>query len=431
VAAALGSHRAAPGPGIVNSREAQAEAALEAAPAHPADRGVPVVANRAHFPCADGLRAIAALSVVVHHVADATGSYSSTFLGAFFARMDAGVSVFFVLSGFLLYRPFVVAHLAESPHPRLLPFWWRRFLRIVPAYWLALTFFIVVGTIQVPATGHVFYLYGFGQIYSKAHVLDGLVQAWTLCVEVSFYLLLPLFAIGLRKLAVRARNRVAVELGAVAALYAAGLLTHTLLLVTHDSSTPATLWLPSQLDLFALGMFLAVVSAWSVQSGVVPRAAERAGRHPWVCWIIAGLAFFAVSKILHIPRGLATLTTGQEMGRQLLYGATAFFLVLPAVFGPQDRSFVRRFLRAPVVAWLGLVSYAIYLWHKDILIELVKRHGALDWVSQARFLSVLVVVVALTIVAAAISYYALERPALRLKDRVPDRRPRPKDLSRA
>ena len=92
---------------------------------------------------------------------------------------------------------------------------------------------------------------------------------------------------------------------------------------------------------------------------------------------------------------------------------------------------MRRFLRAPVVAWLGLVSYAIYLWHKDILIELVKRHGALDWVSQARFLSVLVVVVALTIVAAAISYYALERPALRLKDRVPDRRPRPKDLSRA
>ena len=367
----------------------------------------------------------------MHHVADATGSYTSTFLGAFFARMDAGVSVFFVLSGFLLYRPFVVAHLAGTPRPALLPFWWRRFLRIVPAYWLALTFFIVIGTISVPAWGHVGYLYGFGQIYSKAHVLDGLVQAWTLCVEVSFYLFLPLFAILVRKVGERVTHRFRLELAGVAVLYAIGVTTHTLLLLTHDSSTPATLWLPSQIDLFALGMLLAVVSAWSVQRGVVPRPAEAAGRHPWLCWIVAGVAFFTVSKVFDIPRGLAQLTTGQEMSRQLLYGATAFFLVVPAVFGPQDRSYVRKFLRAPVVAWLGLVSYGIYLWHKDILIELVSRHGALDWVPQARFLSVFVVVVALTLVAAAISYYGLERPALRLKDKVPaGPRPRPRDLSK-
>ena len=93
-------------------RGVRPEAGLESVPAHPADRGLPVVANRAHFPGLDGLRAIAAVMVIFTHVADATGSYSSTFLGAFFARMDAGVAVFFVLSGFLLYRPFVVAHFA-------------------------------------------------------------------------------------------------------------------------------------------------------------------------------------------------------------------------------------------------------------------------------------------------------------------------------
>ena len=405
----------------------QTETALGAAPAHPADSRLPVFANRAHFPCADGLRAVAAVMVIFTHVADSTGSYSSTFLGAFFARMDAGVAVFFVLSGFLLYRPFVVAHFAGTPRPALLPFWWRRFLRIVPAYWLALTFFIAIGTISVPGWGHIGYLYGFGQIYSKAHVLDGLVQAWTLCVEITFYLFLPVFAIVLRRLAAGVTNKLRVELVAVAALWVIGVTTHTVLLATHESSTPATLWLPAQIDLFALGMFLAVVSAWSVQRGAVPRAAAAAGRHPWWCWLVAAAAFFTVSKVFDIPRGLAQLTTGQEMSRQLLYAATAFFLVLPAVFGPQDRGFVRKFLRAPVIAWLGLVSYGIYLWHKPILDELVARHNALGWVPSARFLSVFVVVVALTLVASAISYYGLERPVLRLKNRVPDRRPRPRD----
>jgi peptidoglycan/LPS O-acetylase OafA/YrhL len=222
-----------------------------------------------------------------------------------------------------------------------------------------------------------------------------------------------------------------VELLGVALLWVIGVTTHTVLLATHDSPTPATLWLPSQIDLFALGMLLAVVSAWSVQQGKVPRPAAAVGRHPWWCWIVAAAAFFTVSKVFDIPRGLAPLTTGQEMSRQLLYAATAFFLVLPAVFGPQDRGFVRKLLRNSVVAWLGLVSYGIYLWHKPILDELVARHNALGWVTTGRFVAVFVAVVALTLVASAISYYGLERPVLRLKDRVPDRRPRPRELSRA
>ena len=66
-----------------------------------------------HFPCFDGLRALAALSIVLTHVAFASGANSPNILGVFFARMDGGVAVFFVLSGFLLYRPFVA-----RPPPR-------------------------------------------------------------------------------------------------------------------------------------------------------------------------------------------------------------------------------------------------------------------------------------------------------------------------
>lgn len=396
------------------------EERLEAEPAHPADAGLPVVGNRVHFPGLDGLRAMAALAVLVHHVSSATGTNTSHWTGAFFARMDAGVPVFFLLSGFLLYRPFVVAHLEDRPGPALGAFYWRRLLRIVPAYWLALTFAIVVlGTVDVGDAGDVLWLYGFAQIYSKAHVLDGLVQAWSLAVEVSFYLFLPLFAVALRS--IPAVHRVRTQLLACAGLWVIGFGTHAALLATHDEATPATLWLPSQLDLFALGMGLAVVSAWAARRRTEPGWILWVGRHPGLWWSLAGVSFLVVSTGLDLPREFVDLTARQELGRQLLYAATAFFLLLPAVFGDPERGRIRAFLRVPLVAWLGLVSYGVYLWHKDLLDRLLEE-GAAGWLPDVRFLSLLALVVALTLAAAALSYYLLERPVLRLKGRVPWRR---------
>src|SRR3954451_18263543 len=103
------------------------------------DRPEATTAVEPRFPCFDGLRALAALAVLMTHVAFAGGADAPNVFGVFFARMDGGVAVFFVLSGFLLYRPFVVAHLHERPRPAAGPFLWRRFLRIYPAYWLVLT----------------------------------------------------------------------------------------------------------------------------------------------------------------------------------------------------------------------------------------------------------------------------------------------------
>src|SRR5688572_7606459 len=91
------------------------------------------------FPCFDGLRAIAALSVLVTHVSFLTYANVEHPLGVFFARMDIGVAFFFLISGFLLYRPFAMAHLTASAGPAVRPFFRRRALRIFPAYWVALT----------------------------------------------------------------------------------------------------------------------------------------------------------------------------------------------------------------------------------------------------------------------------------------------------
>jgi peptidoglycan/LPS O-acetylase OafA/YrhL len=101
------------------------------------------------FPLLDGVRALAALSIVFLHVGDGTGFARTNALGAFTSRMDAGVALFFVLSGFLLYRPFVAARLDDRPAPSAGRYLRRRLLRIVPAYWLALLVMGALGWIAV------------------------------------------------------------------------------------------------------------------------------------------------------------------------------------------------------------------------------------------------------------------------------------------
>ena len=148
------------------------------------------------FPLLDSVRAIAALSVVVFHAAywsriTETGSAAAPFL----SRLDVGVTVFFVLSGFLLYRPFVRSRLLGGPRPAAAAYGWRRVLRIVPAYWVALTIIVIwLGKRYVVEPGNLFEYYGFAQIYSNL-ALGGITQAWTLCIEVTFYALLPLWAL--------------------------------------------------------------------------------------------------------------------------------------------------------------------------------------------------------------------------------------------
>jgi peptidoglycan/LPS O-acetylase OafA/YrhL len=110
------------------------------------------------------------------------------------------------------------------------------------------------------------------------------------------------------------------------------------------------------------------------------------------------------------------------MERQWLYALVALGLLLPAVVGDPTRGLTRRLLAWPVLAWLGLVSYGIYLWHTTMLdllgdwgfAEVHVIHPYLDWAVAG---------VALSVAVAAASYYLVERPALSLKRLVGKRDP--------
>ena len=104
----------------------------------------------------------------------------------------------------------------------------------------------------------------------------------------------------------------------------------------------------------------------------------------------------------------------------LLYGLTAFFFLLPGIFGPQDQGTIRRLLRNRVVQALGVVSYGIYLWHENWIEKFLDWRGIAPF--SGDFWPMLGAVLGLTIASAAVSYVLVERPALRLKRR---RGPRP------
>jgi peptidoglycan/LPS O-acetylase OafA/YrhL len=380
-------------------------------------RGSPTITLReAHasgrFPCFDGLRAVAALSVVGVHTAFVSGFTGSSSLGIYTSRLEIGVSVFFVISGFLLYRPFALAHLSGRPAPGTRGFLVRRALRLVPAYWVAfliITYVAQADTVPAHWWSPLAYL-GFAQIYIPSLSKYGISQAWSLCTEMTFYLFLPLWARCLGARVRTACRQLQVELGGVAALVVTSF-AFRLWCLNHAAGEGQTMpdWLPAYLDLFALGMLLAVVSSWLALAGR-DNVTWCSGRWmPWASWTLAAVAFVSVSH-LGIPLvPIYHVSVGTNLLRQSLYGIFAFFLVLPAVIGPTDGGAIRSFLRSRPMAGLGVISYGVYLWHQG-MVTLVMR-VAHDKLFTMPFAELFSAVLVSAMVAATLSYYVVERPA--------------------
>jgi peptidoglycan/LPS O-acetylase OafA/YrhL len=398
------------------------------------------------FPCFDGLRAIAAIAVVFHHASFTTafelrgaripGTRHTWLIGHYFARMDAGVQVFFLISAFLLYRPMVAAAFAGRSPRDTRSYVRHRALRIFPAYWVAFTGIALFIGISMPIAGgrsileyfFLVHLYDPGTaIVNGQHAfraLGGISQSWTLVVELSFYLFLPLYAVLTRRLGAGryrdARHRL--ELGMLAVLYVISVAWRALVYwgVPHDSAIGflGNYWLPANLDVFALGMGLAVVRAWSDTREEKVPLLETIGRLDWLWWVAAAVCFQAVSFWLGLPTRFVLVYGGKAYAKELLYSLAGFFLVLPAVFGPQDQGLTRRFLRLRPVVYLGTISYGIYLWHQAF-IEKIHQWGG--WskfaLPNGPFLVHAFGALAITIVVASASYYLVERPIMRFKDR--------------
>ena len=151
-----------------------------------------------------GIRAVAAILVMATHAAYATGKYTHGYVGLVYSRMEIGVPIFFVLSGFLLFGPWVNAVAKDGPAPSVRRYAWHRVRRIMPAYVVTVLVAYLVYHFRMagPNPGHTWmglfrnltltHIYTDNYLYSYPH--QGLTQMWSLAVEVAFYAALPLLA---------------------------------------------------------------------------------------------------------------------------------------------------------------------------------------------------------------------------------------------
>src|SRR3954452_4457359 len=307
-------------------------------------------ARSTRFPLVHSMRAIAALSVLLYHALFKAylAHHPRSPLAPYAAHLDVGVTVFFVISAFLLYRPMVAARLDGKPLPDPNEYGRRRLARIVPGYWVALLIAGLAGASYVGYPGifdgkGTLAYFGFLQIYSPDTAGGGINVAWTLCVEVTFYAFLPLWAAGLRRPSPKGGGRS--ELTALALLFAASIAFQIAAVKTTDPNgfgLGGARWLeplPAFLDQFAAGMALAVASVkWK------PRPMRAAA------WALAAAAFAATSllPLEHTPLSY--------LARHQLYTLIAVGLMWGAVFGGSKKP-------ARALAALGTVSYGVYLYH--------------------------------------------------------------------
>jgi len=364
-----------------------------------------------------GLRGVAALFVFLFHYAyfnpDVDLVLQMPVIGKLlifpFKMGWAGVDLFFVLSGFLLTLPFAHARLAGTDPPAMGRYYIRRVQRVFPAYYAQLAIILLVGGWFVtwrPLDG-LDLLAHLGMVFNIGpNPVSPMVGVWwTLPVELSFYLLLPWLVSSMSP---RRWPWVLALTVVLSMLYRYWSAAHQAELPIERTVVLAV-HLPGSLPEFTFGATAAFLVHWLSLKGFRKPAQPMLGVLVFAGLALAGIwLWFAVWAYRDVYwRGHWGMIGGPA--------AMGLFLSI-SLMGLYWGSRLGRWLFAnPVVYFLGLISYSLYLWHFIVLQQAPKVFGE-AWDELAglpRFLASLALVVAV----AALSYYLFERPFFRLRGR--------------
>jgi peptidoglycan/LPS O-acetylase OafA/YrhL len=349
---------------------------------------------RSFLPAVEGMRACAAIGVVITHVAFQTG-HSSGVTGRLFGRFDLAVAVFFALSGFLLWRGHAAAARNLGSRPRTGHYLRSRVVRIMPAYLVA----AIVILSLLPDSDHASLTVWLAnltltQIYVPLTLTGGLTQMWSLSVEVSFYLLLPILALLGRRIPVSARVPVIAALAALSWAWGWVPLAHA------GSGINPLDWPPAFFSWFAAGMLLA---EWAYRGIGLP---HRLARRRVLMAVVAVLAYLVAASPLAGPEGLIPGTATQFAVKTAMGSVVAFALVAPLVLDRLDTP--HRVLATTGMVTLGRWSYGLFIWHLAALAMVFAVIGTFPF--TGRMPTVLILTLIFGFAIAAVSYALVESP---------------------
>lgn len=342
----------------------------------------------------DGIRAIAVIMVLAYHLKLAL--FKSGFLG---------VTVFFVLSGYLI-TGILISEVEEEGTIDLKNFWLRRIRRLVPAVMSMAVVIIFVSAVVnriIFTKGCKDFLasvLGFNnwwQIFNKvsyfeaAGVPSPFTHCWSLAIETQFYLIYPLILLGIYKL-VKSRGEGRAKRGLLFAgvTLLLALISVILMIVLFDPQQDASrVYYGTDTRAFSLlfGALLAIL--WEYR--MVPRRLSASVN------MVLGSVSFAVLLVMTIA--INGSSNFWYRGGQFL-GTILTVLMVYAVSG--RKTWLSRFLSNPVLKWIGDRSYSIYLWHYPIILLISKGIKASWWIT--------LIEIVLSVVLAELSYRFIETP---------------------
>jgi peptidoglycan/LPS O-acetylase OafA/YrhL len=360
-------------------------------------RSEPASGDGARFSGLNALRGVPSLGVLAFHLHPGHTWLEHSWVGVIVFNLGVGVPVFFVISGFLLFRPFALA-LRDSRPVSLARYGYNRLLRILPLFFVVN---VVAFAISSTAIGRSVLLrtLAFVGVYSTANPQNLVIVEWSLDDEVVFYLVLPILFLVLTRW-VSPQRRIAVAAWIVGGLTALSLAVQSagfLFFHVQANDLPYNrVWQfnpASKFLLFGFGLLLALLAVARADRPALTTRRSFALALPALVILWGGVAIYQVSP----------------PASDLLYAAGWACLVAAIVFAGDTGVLPTLLGWWPLVA-LGELSYGIYLWHIPLIGFLGRLH-----LLPAGYLASILVVTVVTIAVAALTHVAVERPALRLK----------------
>ena len=405
----------------------------------------------------DGVRAIACLCVISFHLnlfsllahlwSPMLNDVGATMISSIALAGEMGIMLFFILSGFLLFLPFAKAILFDQPRPSLRRYYVRRVFRILPSYYVALllmTLYLQPIYLQ-PAHLHEFWLFltfrmDFPLTYQQINP-----PFWTLAIEFQFYLVLPLIAWLISKVASQGvlRIRMLKMNACIFAMLAWGIATRYWGFFMTSSTPTQDFTLPAMIssalrpyifgtsgkyfEVFAIGMFIAVAYLY-LQNEAHTSRLNIYTRFLSPYLFVLGILIIACANLWHyyvvyvhgitlhyLDAYQGILNSSKDVFNAMSFALGYGLCLFAILHGPAS---LRRPFEWLPLRWIGLISYSLYIWHDPFVIifqiYFLSKFQVLGWASSTQYM-LFVLWVLVTVFPLAITFYRwVEMPGMRL-----------------